>query len=159
MSDMMMSRDRSLVADIPVIFDSDFMVFVSPSAAEKSKATSPIKPFPQEVTVTLVSTSCLFSYFPDVVCCDCSCAGVCRDPGGHGVHDGTDWLWGRCQVERVQQLSLVQLRNLYWGKCDEVSLITITILPSLYYHHYITITIFPSLYYHHYITITIKKNS
>ena len=49
MSDMMVSRDRSLVADIPVFFDSDFMVFVSPAAAEKSKATSLIKPFSKMV--------------------------------------------------------------------------------------------------------------
>ena len=49
MSGVMETRDRWLVADNPVSFDSDYMVFVSPPAAEISKATSPIKPFTQAV--------------------------------------------------------------------------------------------------------------
>ena len=49
MSGVMETRDRWLVADNPVSFDSDYMVFVSPAAAEISKATSPIKPFTQAV--------------------------------------------------------------------------------------------------------------
>ena len=49
MSGVMETRDRWLVADNPVSFDSDYMVFVSPAPAEISKATSPIKPFTQTV--------------------------------------------------------------------------------------------------------------
>ena len=49
MSGVMETRDRWLVADNPVSFDSDYMVFVSPPPAEISKATSPIKPFTQTV--------------------------------------------------------------------------------------------------------------
>ena len=60
MSDMMVSRDRSLVADIPVFFDSDYMVFVSPAAIEKSKATSLIKPFSKMVKEVslIISSAC-----------------------------------------------------------------------------------------------------
>ena len=39
------TRDRWIVADHTLAFDSDTMVFVSPPPVEKSKAVAPIMPF------------------------------------------------------------------------------------------------------------------
>ena len=41
----MTTLDRYNVADSPVAFDSDYMVFVSPPPGEKSKVVAPIMPF------------------------------------------------------------------------------------------------------------------
>ena len=41
----MPTRDRWIVADNTLAFDSDTMVFVSPPPVEKSKAVAPIMPF------------------------------------------------------------------------------------------------------------------
>ena len=41
----MTNRDRWIVADNTLAFDSDTMVFVSPPPVEKSKAVAPIMPF------------------------------------------------------------------------------------------------------------------
>ena len=93
MSGVMETRDRWLVADNPVSFDSDYMVFVSPPAAEISKATSPIKPFTQAVNI-------IFYLYPgyhdsiDVAPGDCDGGGVCRQSGGHGHHHPEDWAGG-----------------------------------------------------------------
>ena len=45
LSAMMTSLNRSSVADSPVIFDTEYMVFVSPPPAKKSKAVAPYMPF------------------------------------------------------------------------------------------------------------------
>ena len=92
MSGVMETRDRWLVADNPVSFDSDYMVFVAPPPAEISKATSPTKPFTQEVTLKTVF---LHAQPPlDVVAGNPDCAGVRGEPGGDGLHDADDWEWG-----------------------------------------------------------------
>ena len=45
MSGVMTTRDRFNVADSPMSFDSDYMVFVSPPPQEKNKAVAPYMPF------------------------------------------------------------------------------------------------------------------
>ena len=76
MSGVMETKDRWLVADNPVSFDSDYMVFVSPPAAEISKATSPIKPFTQEVITSFSTALFCDQHVLDVVVGDHHGAGV-----------------------------------------------------------------------------------
>ena len=45
LSGVMETRDRWRVADNPISFDSDYMVFVSPPPVKVSKASAPIRPF------------------------------------------------------------------------------------------------------------------
>ena len=45
MSGVMTTRDRFNVADSPMSFDSDYMVFVSPPPGEKNKAVAPYRVF------------------------------------------------------------------------------------------------------------------
>lgn len=49
----LLNRDRWIVADNTLAFDSDTMVFVSPPPVEKSKAVAPIMPFNIYVGKTL----------------------------------------------------------------------------------------------------------
>ena len=42
---IILACDWCSVADSSVVFDSEYMVFVSPPPAEKSKAVAPIMPF------------------------------------------------------------------------------------------------------------------
>ena len=48
-------RDRYNVADSPVTFDSDYMVFVSPPPMENSKAAAPFLPFNYWVSASINS--------------------------------------------------------------------------------------------------------
>ena len=60
MSGVMITQDRSRVADATIAFDSDTMVFVSPPPVEKSKAVAPIMPFNIYVRLSLYITgNCL----------------------------------------------------------------------------------------------------
>ena len=53
MSGVMTTRDRFNVADSPMSFDSDYMVFVSPPPGEKNKAVAPYRVFNLYVSVTI----------------------------------------------------------------------------------------------------------
>ena len=58
LSGVMTTLDRYNVADSPVAFDSDYMVFVSPPPGEKSKAVAPYMPFNAYVGPVLIYLSC-----------------------------------------------------------------------------------------------------
>ena len=51
LSGVMETRDRWRVADNPISFDSDYMVFVSPPPVKVSKASAPIRPFNLYVSI------------------------------------------------------------------------------------------------------------
>ena len=59
LSGVMTTRDRYNVADSPVAFDSDYMVFVSPPPKETSKAVAPYTPFNAYVGPVLIYLSCV----------------------------------------------------------------------------------------------------
>ena len=86
MSGVMETRDRWLVADNPVSFDSDFMVFVSPPPAEISKATSPIKPFTQTVGHHIYFASLILNTL-DVAFSNHDSVGILGKSYGNGLHN------------------------------------------------------------------------
>ena len=57
LSGVMETRDRWRVADNPISFDSDYMVFVSPPPVKVSKASAPIRPFNIYVSTEDLCTS------------------------------------------------------------------------------------------------------
>jgi len=61
MSGVMTTRDRYNVADSPVTFDSDYMVFVSPPPMENSKAAAPFLPFNYWMWLLIIGTIFAFS--------------------------------------------------------------------------------------------------
>ena len=94
MSGVMETRDRWLVADNPVSFDSDYMVFVSPPPTEMSKATSPIKPFKQTVTENYKTAFDNLAVV-DVAVGHPHCSGVFYQSSRDGNNHSTSWKWRR----------------------------------------------------------------